>query len=167
MKQKILLIILFSLSFLALVDSSVITYLHYSPSSSSLCNFGANFDCGVVSHSVYANIDNVFYFLAVDLGLSFPIITIAIPVAVMGILVFLLIKTGILHIWHGKSIGKFSPSHMLWVIRGILIFATVYGLWLIYIQKYVLRTYCVYCLVLDLLIWLSLITSFMIKDKGR
>lgn len=167
MKQKTLLVILLVLSFLAVIDGGLLTYEHYSTSGSSLCNFGKNLDCGIVGKSPYATVDNIFYFLAVDMGLSVPIITISIPIAVIAIIVFILIKIGVLHIWHDRSFGRFNPKHMLWAIRTLLIFSMIYGLWLVYVQEYILRTYCLYCLGLDAIILLSLIVSFLIKSSWK
>ncbi len=167
MNKKTLLVILFVLSFLAIVDSSLITYEHYSKAPLSFCKFGKNFDCGIAAQSPYATVDNIFYFLAVDLGLSVPIVTIGIPVAIMAIVVFLLIKIGALHIWHEKDIGRFNTNHMIWSIRGLLIFSLLYGISLIYVQAFILRTYCLYCLLLDALILASLIISFRIKTSWK
>jgi uncharacterized membrane protein len=167
MKQKTLLTILFVVSFLAIVDGAIITYEHYSEASTTLCDFGPRFNCNVASQSVYSTIDNIFYFLAVDLGFSIPIITLAIPVAVVAMVTFLLIKIGALHIWHDKDIGRFNSKHILWSIRYVLGFSLIYGAWLIYVQAFILKSYCLYCLILDLLILLSLIVSFMIKPTLR
>ena len=165
-KKEFWLIVLFVLSFLALVDGAYLTYQHYSSTPGILCQFGENFDCDIVSKSAYSTLDNIFYFLAVDLGISIPIVTISVPIAIMVIVVFLLVKIGILHIWHERDIWKFNTDHMLWAIRGILIFSLIYGMWLIYVQKYILMSYCLYCLVLDVLIALSLIVSFILKPNG-
>ena len=161
-KEEILLIVLFALSFLALVDGIYLTYQHYGTSTSSLCKFGESFDCNIVSKSAYSTVDNIFYFLAVDLGWPVPIITISVPIAIIAIVAFLLIKIGIFHVWHKRSIGRFTHKHIMSAIRILLIFSLLYGVWLIYIQKFILQTFCFYCLVLDVLIFLALTVSLWI-----
>lgn len=163
MKKKTLLILLFVFSFLAIVDGALLTYQHYSTSSSVLCVFGDSFNCNTVSQSAYSTVDNIFYFLAVDMGFSVPIITISIPIAVIAIVLFLMIKLHILHLWHGKKVGRFHPNHSIWAMRILLSISMVYGIWLVYVQKYILQTYCLYCLILDILILLSLVISFMFR----
>ncbi|HME87140.1 MAG TPA: vitamin K epoxide reductase family protein [Candidatus Nanoarchaeia archaeon] len=164
-KEELLLIVLFVLSFFAFVDGAYLTYLHYNPAASEFCNFGQSLNCDAVNKSPYSTLDNIFYFLAVDLGISVPIITISIPIAIMSLAVFLLIKIGIIHVWHKKSIGWFTHRHIMRTIQWTLFVSLLYGVWLIYIQKFILHTFCVFCLVLDFLILLSLITAWSIDHK--
>ncbi len=164
-KEEILLIVLFVISFLALLDGAYLTYLHYDPDASTVCNFGEGLNCDTVNRSPYSTIDNIFYFLAIDLGLSVPIVTISIPIALMSIAIFLLIKIGIFHVWHKKSIGWFTHNHIMKTIQWTLAISMLYGVWLIYIQKFILNTFCVFCLVLDFLILCALIVAWSIDHK--
>ncbi len=166
-KNEIILIILFTLSFFAFVDGIVLTYKHYVSTPDGFCDIFSKKGCDIVDQSPYSTVDNIFYFLSVNMKIAVPVITISIPIAIMAIVVFLLIKIGILHIWHGKSLGRFNPEHMLLFIRVILSFSLLYGLWLFYIQGNILHSYCIYCIILDALIFLSLITSFFVKVERK
>lgn len=108
-----------ALSIVGLAISSLSLVNHYSTSTTSYCSFGENFNCDIVNRSVYSRVFGV-------------------PVALIGMIGYLLL-------------GLFS-----WLTRrgnderGLLLAGALAGLgfslYLTYLEKYVLATWCILCL---------------------
>src|SRR3989344_4393241 len=71
--RKILSILLI----IGMILSLYLLYEHFSTTTSKLCTFGENFNCGIVNKSPYANLDGIFYLLTIDLNLNLPLINIS------------------------------------------------------------------------------------------
>lgn len=149
-------------------------YEHFSPSASKYCTFGESFDCGIVNKSVYANVDGIFYFLVMDLGLPVPLI----DISSLGIFFDLLTSNAFLGfvtlaflycllLLHERRKGWLfiKDYQVLWWIRGITGFGVLYGAYLFAIQHYILQTYCIACLALDVVLVLCLGLAWMMGEQ--
>ena len=167
-------IILNVLLIIGMCVSLFLIYEHFSPSASKFCTFGAKLDCGIVNKSPYANLDGLSYLLTIDYELPIPLIDISginwffdilTSNAFLGFLTLVLILA--LNTRYKKRALLFITPEVnkIWV-RGILVFGVLYGLYLFYIQHSILRTYCIFCLSLDIILLSSLILSWNI-DNGK
>jgi len=143
---------------LAILISLVLVYEHYKKSPSEFCNIGKSFDCDIVNKSLYSTVDGLFYFLNYDLGLSWvPLLYIPIPVSIIGILTFLIVIGMSYKIENKKSFFNLKQKTQIKVLKWLMVFSIIFALYLVYIEKFVLLFYCIYCLTLDLLIFIEAI----------
>ena len=156
---------------IGMLISAFLVYEHFSLTVSKFCTFGDSFDCGIVNKSPYANLDGISYLLTIDFNLPLPLIDISginwffdfiTANAFLGFITLLFIL--LLNLKHKKNKFMFvsKRDNLKW-IRGILIFGLVYGFYLFLIQHFILRTYCILCIALDLIIIISLILSLKIN----
>jgi len=154
-----------------LAVSAFLAYEHFSPSASEFCSFGEGLDCGIVNKSPYANLDGIFYLLAIDYEIYWaffnvsdihPILDFLTMNAFWGFLTLLfviLLNTK----YKNRDFLFFTKERNVYWIRGILAFGMLYGLYLIYIQHYILQTWCIFCLALDAVLLSANITAWRIK----
>jgi uncharacterized membrane protein len=91
---------------------------HYSQSKTSYCSLDSTFDCDVVNRSIYSEVHGV-------------------PVALIGLLGYLFM------------LGLVLLADRKWAVRTLLVSAAgglCYALYLAYIEKYILATWCLLCL---------------------
>ncbi len=128
------------LSILGLAISSLSLVNHYSTSKSSYCSFGDNFNCDIVNRSIYSQVSGV-------------------PVALIGM------------------IGYVVLALLSWLTRrgndqrGFMIAAALAGLgfslYLTYIEKFVLATWCILCLSSFAIIVLITILSLLAMRSSQ
>jgi uncharacterized membrane protein len=158
---------------IGMADSVFLLYEHFAPSASKFCQFGQSFDCGVVNKSPYANIDGLSYLLTIDYKLPIPYFNISginaffdliTANAFLGFLTLLIIfGLNVARYKNRAFLGIAPKQNKKWVI-GLLIFGIVYGGgYLFYIQHAILKTYCIFCIVLDITMVVSLIVA--LKEK--
>ena len=103
------------LALLGIVDSALALKVHYDDPGKEPCSINDKWDCGVVNHSPYA-------------------IMLGVPVAMMGMLGYLLIA---ILAWRRK--------------QGLLIAAVMTGLafalYLTHIEAHILGVWCLYCVI--------------------
>lgn len=173
MNKKTLHISLNVLLIIGMLSALFLVYEHFSATASKYCTFGASFDCGIVNKSPYANLDGISYLLTIDFGLPLPLINIS------GINWFFDLMTSnafwgfltLLLIFLLRT--KFKNKKLLWItleknikwVRGLLIFSLVYGIYLLAIQHFILKTYCIVCIILDAVILFSLIIVIKLKNE--
>jgi len=154
--------------------SLLLVYEHFSPTASEFCSFGASLDCGIVNKSPYANLDGFFYLLAVDFGMNMPNWLLSISEtnivfdfltanAFLGFLTLLFVFVLNTKYKNRVFLNFINKEDSLKWIRGVLIFGMVYGFYLFLIQHFVLKTYCIFCLALDLVLISSVVIAFKIK----
>ncbi len=148
-----------------------LVYEHFSATASKYCTFGESFNCGIVNKSPYANLDGLSYLLTIDFNLPFPLINISginvffdliTSQAFLGLLT--LIFVFLLH-------TTFKNKKFLWIeeknkikwIRGLLLLGVINGIYLIYIQHFILKTYCIFCIALDIILLSSTIITYNLK----
>lgn len=157
---------------LGILISAFLVYEHFSETASKFCTFGNNLDCGIVNKSPYANLDGISYLLTIDFNIPLPLIDISginlffdfiTANAFLGLLTLFFILLLNLNYKKSKFLFIMKKSNVKW-IRGVLIFGVIYGFYLFIIQHFILKTYCIFCLALDLVMIISLIISFKIKN---
>jgi vitamin-K-epoxide reductase (warfarin-sensitive) len=99
--------------------SSLSLYHHYGTSKTSFCDIGENFNCDIVNRSTYSTL-------------------LGIPVALIGILGYLALL-GLATLYRDKTE---TPILLLVASVGGLGFA----LYLTYVEKFILATWCILCL---------------------
>ena len=129
------------LSLAGVVVSSVSLEHHYGTSKTSYCDFGDSFNCDIVNRSVYSTV-------------------LGIPDALIGILGY-----GLLFVLATLYRTKTETPFML------LIASTAglgFALYLTYIEKFVLATWCVLCLSsLTLIVLITVLASFLAAGAMR
>lgn len=146
------------LSILAIADAVYLTEIHYS-TGTTFCDTIPGSDCGTVNRGAYSEFPPWTFAWWVDAGLP------SIPNGVMGLLDFGLIL--VLTIWSLRTNNPATEKKLHNWIYALLIISFLYGMWLVYVQKFILKTWCYFCLLLDLLIISSLITISYIRKKAR
>ncbi len=140
MQKKSLIIGLFILTILGLVTSLYLVYNHYYPHlQGGICDITAAVSCTVVNSGIYST----FF---------------GIPVAMYGVLWFLILGTFSRKSWQDK---KAIPKLLGWNILGM-----VFVLYFIYIE-FVLGTICPFCTVVHILVSLSLVLSIILYKQVR
>lgn len=155
-RQK--LVFLAIVSFLAVILSIYLTYEHYKPEGSSWCNFSQTINCDIVNKSQYSTIDGFFNWIFPGLYFYFPV-----PNAILSSLIFLFVFIISVLLLKGK-ISEFADKFII-SVRILMVLSMAYALWLVYIEAFVLLTWCILCLALDILIFSALIISFTLKFK--
>ena len=107
------------LSVLGLAISSLSLVNHYSTSPTSYCSFGENFNCDIVNRSIYSRVMGV-------------------PVALIGMIGYLLLG---LFSW----LTRRGNDQRGFLVAGALV-GLGFSLYLTYLEKYVLATWCILCL---------------------
>jgi uncharacterized membrane protein len=129
------------LALAGMVVSSVSLYHHYGTSKTSYCDFGDSFNCDVVNRSVYSTV-------------------LGVPDALIGILGYGLLLA-LATIYRTKAE---TPFMLLLASTAGLGFA----LYLTYIEKFVLATWCVLCLSsLLLIVLITVLSSFLAAAMWR
>ncbi|MEK6916637.1 MAG: vitamin K epoxide reductase family protein [Nanoarchaeota archaeon] len=157
---------------LGMLISLFLVYEHFSPNASKFCDFGEGLDCGIVNKSPYANLDGISYLFTIDFGWPIPLIDISginwffnllTSNAFLGFLTLVFLFF-LVNAHEGKKNFLFikKKDSLAWM-KGITLFGVVYGFYLFLIQHYILKTYCVYCLALDVVLISSLIIVWRMK----
>ena len=149
-KDKNILIFLLVISFLAIVDSSYLLYLHYSDIE-SFCDINESLSCDVVNKSEYSEFPP-------DSGF---------PVSFMGLLTFLAVFVVEILMLKNKSFKiskyrinkKFFADFLFYLMFASLLFA----LYLVYVELFILYSICILCAALDILIVATLLCSWKLR----
>lgn len=158
---------------LAMLVSVFLIYEHFSEGAEKFCTFGKSFDCGIVNKSPYASVDGFLYFLLFDVGIDVRLLNLnqygllvefLTTNAFLGFLTFFYLLLSIIHVEKKKKLFGMNVDRQLKTAKWILWFSIVYALYLVYIEFFVLKTICVFCVVLDLLILAALF--FIYKLSG-
>jgi uncharacterized membrane protein len=130
-----------ALALAGVVVSSVSLHHHYGTTETTYCEFGASFNCDVVNRSVYSTV-------------------LGVPDALIGILGY-----GLLVVLATFYRTKAETPFML------LIASTAglgFALYLTYIEKFVLATWCILCLSsLTLIALITVLSSFVAAGSMR
>ncbi|GAB5491193.1 MAG: hypothetical protein Phog2KO_14080 [Phototrophicaceae bacterium] len=119
----------FLVIFLAILVSGYLSYLKVDTSAHAVCVPGEIFDCGTVLNSVYSEI-------------------LGVPIAWLGlglnlvVLALLILETRV----------SFFAQYSVPIIFGILLFAFLFSVYLVYVQAFLITKYCPWCLTHELLI---------------
>jgi uncharacterized membrane protein len=129
------------LALAGVVVSSISLHHHYGTTETSYCDFGANFNCDIVNRSIYSTV-------------------LGIPDALIGILGYGLLLA-LATFYRTKAETPFM----------LLIASTAglgFALYLTYIEKFVLATWCILCLSsLTLIALITMLSSFLVAKAMR
>jgi len=129
------------LALAGIVVSSVSLHHHYGTSQTSYCDFGTSFNCDIVNRSIYSTV-------------------LGVPDALIGILGYGLLL-GLATFYRTKAE---TPLMLLIASTAGLGFA----LYLTYIEKFVLATWCILCLSsLTLIFLITVLASFLAAVAWR
>jgi uncharacterized membrane protein len=133
--------VIVALALAGVVVSSVSLHHHYGTSQTNYCDFGASFNCDIVNRSVYSTV-------------------LGIPDALIGICGYgLLLALATFYRTKAEA-----PLMLLIASTGGLGFA----LYLTYIEKFVLATWCILCLSsLTLIVLITALSSFLVAGSMR
>jgi len=120
------------LSVAGIIVSSVSLHHHYGTSATSYCDFGASFNCDIVNRSTYSTVFGI-------------------PDALIGIIGY----TALLAL---ATFYRANPQAPLFLFTASLA-GLGFALYLTYIEKFVLATWCILCLSSFTLISLITLTS--------
>ncbi len=122
--------------FVAIVISGYLSYLKLAPQQEAVCVSGDSFDCGVVLNSIYSEIQGV-------------------PIAYLGLATNLIIVA--LLVLEGAV--PFLRTYGPFLVFGVVLFAFVFSVYLVYVQAALLRSYCPWCLTHEALITVLFVLS--------
>lgn len=120
------------LNLMALPITFYLTYMHFKPEASDFCVISEAFNCDIVNKSIYADIFGI-------------------PVSILGALTYLALLVFSLR-GLKKDQTKLMPYVTAFVFVGFL-----FSLRLSYIEAYVLRTWCIFCIASQIIIFLELL----------
>jgi uncharacterized membrane protein len=139
MRRVFLLIAILAMA--GIVVSSVSLHHHYGTSQTNYCDFGASFNCDIVNRSVYSTV-------------------LGVPDALIGILGY-----GLLFVLAAFYRMKAETPLMLLVASTA---GLGFALYLTYIEKFVLATWCILCLSsLTLIALITVLSSFLAASAMR
>ena len=123
------------------VVSSVSLHQHFGTSATSYCDIGENFNCDIVNRSTYS-------------------VVLGVPVALIGIIGYLALLA-LTTVFRGKA------ETPVFVFMGSLA-GLAFALYLTYIEKYVLATWCILCLSsLGLIFAIAVLASILMVSTKR
>jgi len=120
------------LSVAGIIVSSVSLHHHYGTSATSYCDFGASFNCDIVNRSTYSTVFGI-------------------PDALIGII-------GYTALFALATFYRANPQSPIFLF-GASLAGLGFALYLTYIEKFVLATWCILCLSSFTLISLITLTS--------
>lgn len=122
------------LSFLGAIISLYLTYLHFEPQASTICNLGEAFDCDKVNKSVYSQIFGI-------------------PVAILGsgYYIGMLIFSAAFS-WKNKLFSKLDLKDLFRGILLINLIGVAFTLYLTYQEAFVINAYCIFCVAQQIVI---------------
>lgn len=135
MKQSRLRLIFSLLSFLGILVAAYLVYQHYKPAGGSFCNIGDYVNCDIVNKSIYSEIFGI-------------------PVAALGMLAYGILFAG--SMWMKRNIAVLS---WLLVFAGLSLALSLY---LTFVEFFVLRAVCMFCITQQILIIIIFITLIML-----
>lgn len=135
-RNRVFFAIIALLAFAGIIVSAISLQRHYAKSATQFCDFNQKFSCDIVNRSEYSSI-------------------IGIPVAAIGVVGYGLLLA-LSTFWRGR---KEAPKLLMAAALAGLLFA----LYLTYIEKYVLTTWCILCLISLFLIALISVTAAVMR----
>jgi len=130
-----------ALAIAGIAVSSVSLHHHYGTSKTSYCDFGDNFNCDIVNRSVYSTV-------------------LGVPDALIGIVgyAFLLVMATIYR--------TRAQTHYILLIASTA--GLGFALYLTYIEKFVLATWCILCLSsLGVILLITALSAFLMASGKR
>lgn len=124
-------IALIILNALAIPVTLYLSYLHYEPDASDICVLSEKWNCSIVNKSIYAELFGI-------------------PVSILGFVAYVaFLAFAIRGLKHNQN--KLVPYFLLAVAGG-----TAFALYLTGIEAFVLQTFCLFCVIQQILILIEL-----------
>ena len=142
MVQKRGLVIILLYSIFAIIISSYLLYQHYSDTS-SFCDVSAGLSCDIVNRSLYSEIFNM-------------------PISGFSLAMFIFILVITLIALNNKK----YISKIIEVIYYLMLVSILFSLYLLYIEAFVLYSFCPLCLSLNVAILVIFFVSLHLK-RGK
>jgi len=136
------------LALLAIAVSAYLTYLHYAPGHGAWCDVSQGFNCEIVNQSIYA---------------EFPPGS-GIPVGGLGALAFIIVFILAYSVQKKEEFLYFDRKERAKYLAILLGMSVLFSLYLVYIEAFVLYTFCLFCLILGILIIASFILALKLKS---
>lgn len=139
------------LSFIAMLVTVYLTYMHFKPDASSVCDFNDKFNCDIVNKSPWS---------VIDLGF------IEIPVAILGFGTYLILflgATGLVYKW--ETWQALNSKKLIDLMIFLSAVGVVFSLYLTYIEAFVLYTFCIFCLIQQVIIAMILGLLVVVRVK--
>ena len=139
------------LSFIAMLITVYLTYMHFKPDAASVCDFNDKFNCDIVNKSPWS---------VIDLGF------LVIPVSILGFgtyVILFLASTGVVYKWETWAVLNSKK-----LIDGMILLSAigvVFSLYLTYIEAFVLFTYCIFCVAQQVIIAIILGLLIAVRMK--
>ena len=157
-KMNKLLIAVTIISFIAMLFTAYLTYLHYVPGAAGFCEIGEGLSCDVVNQSPWSTIDLGF---------------VEIPVSILGFLtylIFFVMTIGCVRNWKFQKFHKWCrQGNILKLLTWLSVVGFIFSLYLTYIEAFVLKTWCILCVTQQILIFIIMILFFVMRGivKGQ
>ena len=135
-RNRILFVLVSVLSLAGMGVSAVSLQRHYAKSSSDFCDLSQNFNCDIVNRSEYSEIQGI-------------------PVAAMGV-------AGYAALFLLSTLWKSKPQTPARLLGGAVV-GLAFALYLTYVEAHELKTWCILCLGSQVLIFLIMLLSVIIK----
>ena len=139
------------LSLLGVLITSYLIYVHYKPVEDSLCSISDKMDCNSVNKSQYSGFFGSVGLIKLKYALGFDI-----PVALLGLLTYSILF--ILAIMLHKKIQK----RILHFIFALSLAGFLFSLYLAYIEAFVLRLWCLFCILQAVIVTILFLTSIVL-----
>jgi uncharacterized membrane protein len=124
------------LSLAGMIDSAIALQRHYAKSATQFCDISQQFSCDIVNRSQYSTLEGI-------------------PVAGIGV-------AGYASLFLLSTLWKSRPETVNRLL-GASVAGFLFALYLTYIEEHELMTWCVLCLVSQLLIFVILMLSGILK----
>ena len=135
---------------LSLVISTYLIYVHYSDNE-SFCDISQGLNCDIVNKSLYA---------------EFPVGN-GIPVSILGFITFSIILAIVILIkenyYFKISKTKINKKFLINFLICLLTFSILFAAYLVYVELYLILSICIFCVVLDILLFLMLYCSLELR----
>lgn len=122
------------LSFFGALVSLYLTYLHFSPEASGICQLGPAFDCDKVNKSMYSELFGI-------------------PVAILGAGYYIgMFVFSLLFSYKTKLFAKVDLKDLF---RGLLLITLIgiaFTLYLTYQEAFTIKSYCIFCVIQQIII---------------
>ena len=141
-------------SFLAILATTYLTYLHFAPDAAEFCHFNDKFNCDLVNKSIWS---------VINLGF------VKIPVSLMGLATYIILLVGSLGLVKGWAFTKIhsalTPTLVCRLLSYLTFIGVVFSLYLTYIEAFVLQTFCIFCLIQQLIL-LIIFVLFLVMRRN-
>jgi len=143
MDKKRGLIIILVCSLIAIITSTYLLYSHYSDES-SFCDISEGISCDIVNRSLYSEIFGI-------------------PISLLSLITFYFIAVIMISVLKKEKVLGLDEKKIYNIIFWLMIFSSVFALYLVYIEAFVLYAVCPLCVLLDVIILIILITIIKLR----